>query len=210
VKRQAAPTKKKAVPAGLVRADHNRHTCIEVKREAGIVSFIPLVIEGFELRTMSDEVFDQTYDPIPDYPVEKAARLYAEYATQLGGSKEAMLALANFTTVTEKEIDMAAAKKAAAAAKTTASPKVKASASSAKATPKKTTTAKTVKKTTGEKKPSAASMFKDLIMEGKLTDDQIFAKVQKEYGLDDNKRSYVKWYRNDLIKKGEKPPAAKG
>ena len=52
-------------------------------------------------------------------------------------------------------------------------------------------------------------MFKTLIMEGKLTDAQIFAKVQKEFGLDDNKRSYVKWYRNDLVKKGEKPPAAK-
>ena len=46
-------------------------------------------------------------------------------------------------------------------------------------------------------------------MEGKLTDDQIFAKVQKEFNLDDNKRSYVKWYRNDLNKKGMNPPAAK-
>jgi hypothetical protein len=210
VKKRQSTTPAPAAKTGLVRADHNRHTCIEVKREAGVVSFIPLVIEGFELQTASEEVFDQTYDPIPDYPVERAAKLYAEYAVQLGGSKEAMLALANFTTVTEKEIDMATAKKAAAAAKTTAAPKAKAPASNAKAAPKKTVVAKTAKKAVGDKKPSAASMFKDLIMEGKLTDDQIFAKVQKEYGLDDNKRSYVKWYRNDLIKKGEKPPAAKG
>ena len=46
-------------------------------------------------------------------------------------------------------------------------------------------------------------------MAGKLTDDQIFSKVQDQYGLEDNKRSYVTWYRNDLTKKGMNPPAAK-
>jgi hypothetical protein len=56
---------------------------------------------------------------------------------------------------------------------------------------------------------SAAQMFKDLIMAGKQTDDQIFAAVKKKFGLDDKKRSYVAWYRNALVKDGKKPPAAK-
>lgn len=58
----------------------------------------------------------------------------------------------------------------------------------------------------GEHK-SASAMFKDLIMNNKkLTDDQIFAQVQEKFGLDDNKRGYVKWYRKDLAKKGLNPP----
>ena len=109
---------------------------------------------------------------------------------------------------------MATTKKAAsAAAKTKTAAKAKTAKPAAKTAVAKTTKvtkAPAAKKETGEKKPSAANMFKDLIMEGKLTDDQIFAKVQKEFGLDDNKRSYVKWYRNDLTKKGMNPPAAKG
>jgi Golgi nucleoside diphosphatase len=60
-----------------------------------------------------------------------------------------------------------------------------------------------------EKKPSAAQMFQDLIMAGKLTDDQIFEKVQAEFGLDEKKRGYVKWYRNHLKKQGANPPEAK-
>ena len=198
------PATKPVVPSSPVRADHNRHTCIEVKREDGVVHYIPLSIEGFELCTMSAERFDAEFQPLPDYPVERAAKLYAEYATQLGGSSEAMKALAAFTTVTQKDIDMATVKKAAAAAKKT--PAAKKVAPAKKPIPGR---APKTAKPAGEKKPSAATMFKDLIMEGKLTDAQIFAKVQKEYGLDDNKRSYVKWYRNDLAKKGMKPPAAK-
>ena len=52
-------------------------------------------------------------------------------------------------------------------------------------------------------------MFKTLIMEGRFTDDKIFEKVQAKFGLDEKKRAYVAWYRNDLAKKGETPPAAK-
>jgi hypothetical protein len=58
--------------------------------------------------------------------------------------------------------------------------------------------------------PSAASRFRELIMEGKKTDDEIFATVAGEYGLDEGKRSYVSWYRNDLKKNGKNPPAPKG
>jgi len=88
-------------------------------------------------------------------------------------------------TPTEKEIEMAKAKAKKKAAK--------------------------VAKKTGVAVPreSAAQMFKDLIMEGKKTDDQIFAAVKAKFNLDDKKRSYVAWYRNQLTKDGKKVPAAK-
>ena len=62
----------------------------------------------------------------------------------------------------------------------------------------------------GAKKLSASSRFQELIMEGELTDDAIFAKVQAEFGLSDDKRSYVQWYRKHLTKEGKNPPPAKG
>lgn len=195
----------------LVCSDRQRHTCIEVARQAGLVKYIPLNIAGMELLEMNSSEFDRTYSPLNDYPVEKAAQLYVEYAAQLGGTKEAMQALATFVPLTPREIEMATTKKAAsAAAKTETAAKAKVVKPAAKTAVTKETKAPAAKKEAGEKKQSASSMFKDLIMQGKFTDDQIFAKVQKEFDLEDNKRSYVKWYRNDLIKKGEKPPAAKG
>lgn len=120
----------------------------------------------------------------------KEARLWipgflklAEVADGLTGSKPNVEGLLH--TPTEKEIEMAKAKAKAKAAKQA--------------------------KKTGEKVPreSAAQMFKDLIMEGKKTDDQIFAAVKAKFKLDDKKRSYVAWYRNQLSKDGQKPPAAK-
>lgn len=108
----------------------------------------------------------------------------AAVAEGLTGSKPNVEGLLH--TPTEKEIDMAKAKakkKAAKAAKKSGAP----------AAPRE----------------SAAQMFKDLIMEGKKTDDQIFAAVKAKFKLDDKKRSYVAWYRNSLVKDGKKPPAAK-
>jgi len=75
------------------------------------------------------------------------------------------------------------------------------------ATAKKVTVGKTIKNTT-EKKPreSASAMFQALLLAGELSDDKIFQKVQKKFGLDDKKRSYVAWYRNHLKKKGTPAP----
>lgn len=75
-------------------------------------------------------------------------------------------------------------------------------------TPKVTSKNPPAKKEKPEKEArrTAASEFKRLIMEGKLTDSAIFAQVQKEFGLDDKKRSHVAWYRFDLRRNGEKAP----
>lgn len=206
-----------------VLADHNRHTCIEISRQSGLVHFIPLSITGMELIEISTKEFDDTYKPLKDYPVEKAAKLYAEYAAQLGGTKEAMLALADIIPLTPKEIDMATAKKTASAetkpatkvakpaktaAKTATKPVTKPAAKAAVVkVPAKTAAAKTAApakaaKATGDKPQSAADMFRSLIVEGKLSDDEIFAKVQKAHSLDDNKRRYVSFYRFDAKRKG--------
>jgi hypothetical protein len=49
---------------------------------------------------------------------------------------------------------------------------------------------------------SVSAAFKGLILEGKLSDDKIFAAVKKQFGIDDSKRGYVQWNRNWLKKEG--------
>lgn len=53
-----------------------------------------------------------------------------------------------------------------------------------------------------DKYKSVSAMFKALLFEGKMTDDKIFAAVQKQFSLDDSKRSYIAWNRNWLKKQG--------
>lgn len=222
-----AVTKTKAAPVTTgpsVHHDHERRTCIELRRDEDFVTFIPMSIEGMDVQRESVKNFDNRYSALPQYPVERAAKLYAEYAADLGGSPEAMKELAALTNLSAKEIEMATAKKATKAAeakKPAAKPAAAAAKPAAKAAAPKTkdvpvtkgkaAPAKAAKepKATGEKKESAAQMFKDLIMEGKLTDDKIFEKVAAKFNLDESKRGYVKWYRNWLVKDGQKPPAAK-
>ncbi len=211
-------------------ADFNRRTCLELFRDDDFVHHIPLSVDnGLLVEKLSHEEFDRRYKPLPNYPAEKAAKLYAEYSQHLGASKEAMQQLAKLVPILDKEIEMATAKKTentAAKTEKAATAKANSKTAPAKAAPAKTTAAKaapakaapakkpvTEKKApaakTGEKRESAAQMFQDLIMEGKLTDDQIFAKVQDKFGLDEKKRGYVKWYRNHLKKQGANPPEAK-
>ncbi len=49
---------------------------------------------------------------------------------------------------------------------------------------------------------SSSGMFKGLLLEGKLSDDEIFKAVQKKFGLDDGKRGYISWNRGWLIRNG--------
>ena len=173
----------KAQPTVVPCHDFNRRTCIQVERVAGLVKFIPLdIIMGLEVHSTSADSFDQRFTPMKGYPVEKACQLFVNYSQTLGATKEAMDYLGQVVNVSKQELKMATEKKQVKAEKP----------------------AKTV-----EKKPSAAQMFQDLIMAGKLTDDQIFEKVQTEFGLDEKKRGYVKWYRNHLKKQGQNPPEAK-
>lgn len=210
---KAAPAPKQ--PAAQVCCDHNRRTCILLERSESSVKYVALDVEnGFNVTTADPRDFDRDYKPMVDYPVERAAKLYVEYSRGLGATEQVMRMLAKLTTVNQEDIEMATKKKTARAAAPVKTAK-KTTGSAAKAAAEKPAKATKEKKAPAEKKdraprgPTAASRFQDLIMEGKKTDDQIFAVVQKEFGLDDSKRSYVKWYRNYLTKQGKNPPAAK-
>lgn len=56
----------------------------------------------------------------------------------------------------------------------------------------------------------APNLFRELIMSGKWTNDQIFAKVREKYPMDDKRFTYVNWYRNQLKKEDMNPPPPKG
>lgn len=190
--------------------DLNRRTCIQVERSVAYVKFIPLSIElGLEVQSTSVDSFDQRYTPMEGYPVEKACQLFTSYSQTLGATKEAMEYLGRIINITKQEVEMATTKKRvsvekAVAEKAAPAPKpTKVTASGKVKEPTKATP-----KPEG-KKQTAAQMFQDLILAGKLTDAQIFEKVQAEFGLDEKKRGYVGWYRNHLKKQGQNPPDAK-
>lgn len=212
-----APKKKPEAFTMSACHDRQRRTCIQVHRGEDAVKYIPLdIVTGLEVHTTSVDSFDQRFTPMEGYPIEKACKLYLGYSLAIGASKEALDYLGQIINVSKQESDMATKKKAAVVEKTTPEKKTAKPApgremSATKAAPTRKVDAKTTKPGAkpGEKKPSAAQMFQDLIMAGELTDDQIFEKVQSEFGLDEKKRGYVKWYRNHLTKLGQKPPAAK-
>lgn len=135
---------------------------------------------------------------VNESPAAEAMRLAQEAAAEKAAAKAAAKA--------EK---LAAREKARAELKEIKA-KVKAEKAAKKAAEAAAKPAKVAKDPAAPKvrKPSASSMFAELIMAGVLTDDQIFAQVQAAFGLSDDKKSYTKWYRNDLRKKGKNPPAA--
>lgn len=220
-RKQTATTEQAILPCH----DHQRRTCIQVERVNGHVKYIPLDVGiGLEVQTMGADVFDQRFTPMVNYPAEKACQLYLSYSQNIGATKEALDYLGRVINVSKQEFEMATAKKTAAPAEEKKTParratngktepvKVGRRATDPVVKPAKEAKAKAApaKAKDGEKKVSAAQMFQDLIMAGKLTDDQIFEKVQAEFGLDEKKRGYVKWYRNHLKKQGKNPPEPKG
>lgn len=216
-----AAVKTKTIDSVGVYRDFNSRTCIKFSDDGSSVTYLPLEIEGFELRTSSSVDFHQLYQPLPNYPMDRACSLYLTYAKTLGATPEVLDQLSKFTTVQKEDYAMAASKRR----EKQPSPEVK---KPTKATKEPTTKAEKPKKAPKEPKPlvntmlrkrksapadggptSAAQLFKELIMQGQLTDDQIFSQVQVAFGLDDNKRSYVGWYRNKLKKDGHNPPEPK-
>ena len=196
------------VPTPSVCCDHQRRTCLLLAIDAEDATYIPFAIEGFDVVRSDATDFTKRYHPLGDYPPERCAQLYASYSRDLGASEQAILELGKFTTISDQEKTMATKKRAANAASVPAE-KAAAKKAAAKTAPAKKATVKKVAGDGATNRPSAAQLFQELIMEGKKTDDQIFAEVQKQFGLDEKKRGYVKWYRNYLEKQGKNPPAAK-
>lgn len=205
--------------APCVVCDHQRRTAIVVTVSDELVGFIPLSYDnGLQVETLGFPEFARLYPTVMgDYPVERAAVLYVQYSHSIGASRDALDHLGQFTKLTAKDIEMATKTPSAKTGKPAAS----ASAKAGKPAAKKATTPKEP----GAPRENASQMFRDLIVaqskgENTYDDDKIFALVQKKYGLDDNKRSYVAWYRSDAVRKGlmkapakaakaEKAPAAK-
>jgi hypothetical protein len=203
-------------------ADWQRRTCIQVDRADGEVKYIELDIDtGLEVRALPQQQFDQRFQPLADYSPIRACQLYLEYSRAMGATQEVLNFLGAVTTISKEDVDMATKRKPAARdqAATTArkAATVKAAAPKAKGTAaakpaaaaKKGRPPSKVKAVTTTGRETPAAMFRELILDGSLTDDAIFAKVQKKFDLDDSKRSYVAWYRNSLKKTGHKVPAPK-
>ena len=201
-----------AVKTPVVCSDRERRCCLLVGHDGAVAEYIPFSMGGFHVQRDTVDAFDQRYHPLSDYPPERCAQLFASYARDLGATKEALMHLGRLTNITTQEIEMATKKQAQTDERKTTTGTQATKKPVTKAAPaKKEVAVKKAKapKESGAKKPSAAQRFMELIRQGKLTDDQIFDTVQKEFGLDDNKKGYVRWYRNHLIKQGEKVPAAK-
>ena len=70
------------------------------------------------------------------------------------------------------------------------------------------------KRTWVNRKPKPSMLFRELILKGGITDREIFAAVQKEFGTErvpDSRFSNVAWYRNELRKAGAAlPPILRG
>lgn len=108
--------------------------------------------------------------------------------------------------------DNSSKKAPAAKAPAAKTPAAKAPEKKPAAASKKSTAAGEGKAADKDGKPSASTMFKKLLLEDdgkgvcKHTDDEIFKQVKAKFNLEDKKRAYVTWYRNDLTKKGVKVP----
>lgn len=170
----------------MVYCDYSRRITIVVEISGGIVKHIPLrPNEGFSIQADQAVYFHRVYRPLLDYPIDRAIGVYLNYLRFCRAQHKVLEYIKRIIpTINIEEYIMS--EEQAKAAETTAA-KVK------------------------EQKPkreSAARMFQELIMDGNLTDDAIFAAVKEKFNLDDSKRGYVGWYRNYLKKQGKNPPAA--
>ncbi len=211
---------KKSVDNGVIMVgvepyyDRHRHTILKFEETKDAVKFTPLdIVDGLKVVELPTKEFYDMYKPIPNYPITKAIQVFLEYAKTLGATKEVMELFAKITTVTDEVIKVATTKRRTEEPKIVVEKSKKELKKVAQEKPTKQAVEKRPvkpKQANPDGKKSAAQTFKDLIMEGKLTDDEIFKKVQEEFNLDDSKRGYVKWYRNNLIKSGITPPTLKG
>ncbi len=177
----------------VVMSDYQGRTVLQLKRDINTVTYVHTYADsnGYHLAYEPVTKFDERFKRI-DYPLVKAVGHCLKFALEAGATQDVLGYFGRVVTITEEQ--HMAAKKKLATKTTTVTDKV---------------TGQKVTKPKGEKKASAANLFKDLIMKGGQTDDQIFAKVKEAFGLDDKKRGYVAWYRNHLKKSGQNPPDAK-
>lgn len=211
--------------------DRQRRTCIVVASDKSNVSLVKLdTSAGLRISLMPVDLFEDTYSEVAGYPIHKAIEQYSEFARYCGATQDVMNAFNGILDSEEKngvdvkltrlklqQVKLLDGKAAKPADDTPPWDVDEPSVDNPKQT-KKGKTAMARQPKTAVKVPSssattntgsikqprrtAASAFKDLILTGQYSDDEIFATVQKEFGLDDSKRSYVAYYRRELKNKG--------
>lgn len=181
------------------RKNPNSRTCVVLPNlDAGTKYFRVVTMDpsGLHVKKFDPAVFDLEWKEIKSEDPTRPIRVYVEAARRYGATDEVVEEFSKLVTLTDEDREAIRTKSGAA--------RIGTSYTGAKNMSGKNGG------TGGGRGRTVASAFQELIRQGKLTDDQIFAKVQAEFGLDDKKRSYVSWYRNYLRKKGENVPDAKG
>ncbi len=199
-----------------VYRDKFHNNCLLLGIMEGTARIISRENGPYDLLEVPAASFLERFGPLTDYNPTQAAQIYIKYARYLGATEPAIKELAKLVPLNEQERNiMSGVKKATAKAtppvvakgkkltKKQETEAIEAEVVAEPATESKWTKKAKAKEAAAEKTPrrSAAQAFMQLIREQKLTDDEIFAAVQSEFGLDDKKRSYVAWYRNYMKKK---------
>lgn len=211
--------------------DRQRRTCIVVEADDSDVSLVKLdTSAGLRISFMPVDLFEDTYSEVAGYPIHKAIEQYSEFARYCGATQDVMNAFNGILDSEEKngvdvkltrlklqQVKLLDGKAAKPADDTPPWDVDEPSVDNPKQTKKgktamvrqpkasvKVPSSSATTNTGSIKQPrrTAASAFKDLILTGQYSDDEIFATVQKEFGLDDSKRSYVAYYRRELKNKG--------
>ena len=212
--------------------DRQRRTCIVVASDKSNVSLVKLdTSAGLRISLMPVDLFEDVYSEVAGYPIHKAIEQYSEFARYCGAEKYVIDAFNSILDDEEKKgVDVSLTRLKLQQVKLLDGKVAQTKSTESDDTPPWNTNEEDVQPTkkgktkmarqpkaslkvpstsattnTGSiKQPrrTAASAFKDLILTGQYSDDEIFATVQKEFGLDDSKRSYVAYYRRELKNKG--------
>lgn len=212
--------------------DRQRRTCIVVDADDQDYYLVKLdTSSGLRVLTMPVDQFEDNFSEIKGYPIHKSIEQYAEFARYCGASQEVIDKFNSILNDEEKKgVDVSLTRLKLQQVKLLDGKVAQTKSTESDDTPPWDTGEEDVQPTkkgktkmarqpkaslkvpsnsattnTGSiKQPrrTAASVFKDLILTGQYSDDEIFATVQKEFGLDDSKRSYVAYYRRELKNKG--------
>jgi hypothetical protein len=195
------PTKDQQVAreraAVYVSKVHTKVVLVLRTSDDGMVTCIPHDAAGLRVVRIPAQTFEAQHTCSPEYPPGRCARHYVEFARLIGATAEVIAELRTLVDVMDDEAEIAAQR-----------------LSTNKAERKVT---KVVATKVGDvaiqvakrgKKDSAAEMFRGLIMEGQLSDEEIVARVAEVHGGNKNV-THVSYYRSQLRRSGLNPPAKK-
>ena len=160
--------------------------------EAGSVVCVIQPSTGTVVEVHPLDTFDLKYRPMADYPPGRCAKLMVSYATTIGGTSHALAELETLIHISDEDKHMAAEK-------------LDSNKSATKTIVTTDERGNKVAKKERAPRNTASSMFQALIMEGKLSDEEIFQAVFKATGK--GKENHVAWYRAKMKKDGKNPPA---